>query len=533
MIQKKQPRDNRQLYCDEKKDTMKKSKRTRSLTLARRMIKTRFAPSPTGFVHIGSLRTMLYAYLFARKHKGHLILRIEDTDQTRYVKGAIENLLRTLEWASLDFDEGPDPKNLEKCKGPNGPYIQSKRFELYQAHAQKLLQKGGAYRCFCSLERLDQMREAQQTKKLAPMYDKKCLQRPKDEIAQLLEQKVPHVIRLNVPKHEKLRFRDLIRGDMEFDSNTIDDQVLLKSDGFPTYHLANVVDDHFMEVTHVIRGEEWLPSTPKHIYLYKAFDWKTPEFAHIPLLLNKDKTKLSKRQNDVAVEDYMTKGYLPEAVINFIALLGWHPGEGETQEIFSLKELVERFSLEKVHKAGAVFDLERLDWFNGHYLHEMPLEKMAERLRPFVENEPWFHGDKLQTESGKRALQSIQPRIKTLSQARDALRPLMAETVSYDLKLLENEKMKVDRKIALQALEAAHKDLENQADFTSEEAIKTCLTQTIERLGFKNGQVLWPVRVALTGEAYSPGAFEMIAILGKDRSLKRLAQTLESLKRSV
>jgi glutamyl-tRNA synthetase len=499
---------------------------------ARLMIKTRFAPSPTGFVHIGSLRTALYAYLFAKQHKGHFILRIEDTDQARYVEGAIESLLRTLEWAGLEYDEGPQPDDLKQWKGENGPYIQSQRTERYQKHAQILLEHGQAYRCLCSLERLDQMRAEQQAKKMAPMYDKKCLNRPKEEITQLLEQKVPHVVRLNVPWNETLRFRDTIRGDMEFDSNTIDDQVLLKSDGFPTYHLANVVDDHFMEVTHVIRGEEWLPSTPKHIYLYRAFDWKAPEFAHIPLLLNKDKTKLSKRQNDVAVEDYIAKGYLPEAVLNFIALLGWHPGEGETQEIFSLAELVERFSLEKVHKAGAVFDPERLGWFNGHYVRQLSVEAFTEKLIPFLEKEAWFKGGKegLQTDSAQRALKSIQPRIKTLSEAPAQLSYLLTDSLEYDLALLENEKMKVDRAMAQKSLQAATEDLQKCEDFASEESLKICLTQTIERLGLKNGQVLWPLRVALTGQPFSPGAFEMGMILGKERTLKRIATTLERLK---
>lgn len=494
------------------------------------MIKTRFAPSPTGFLHIGGLRTALYAYLFARQHQGHLILRIEDTDQARFVEGAIENLLRTLAWAELDYDEGPNPENLTQFKGPNGPYIQSQRTAIYQDHVKQLLASGHAYRCYCSMERLDQMRQDQQARKIAPMYDKKCLERPKDELDQLHEQKVPYVVRLNVPRNETLKFRDLIRGDMSFDSNTIDDQVLMKSDGFPTYHLANVVDDHAMQITHVIRGEEWLPSTPKHIYLYRAFEWEAPAFAHIPLLLNKDKTKLSKRQNDVAVEDYIAKGYLPAAVLNFIALLGWHPGEGETQEIFSMDELIERFSLEKVHKAGAVFDLERLDWFNGHYLRQLSVSELAERVTPFLRQEDWFSGDLFSTELGQRALASIQPRIKTLSEAPEALRPFLKESLEFDLTLLESEKMKVDRTMALQALEAAHADLTTHEDFSSEDAIKTCLTHTIERLDLKNGQVLWPVRVALTGELYSPGAFEMVTILGKEKSLNRLEQTIKALK---
>ncbi|MDP2625014.1 MAG: glutamate--tRNA ligase [Candidatus Peregrinibacteria bacterium] len=495
------------------------------------MIKTRFAPSPTGFLHIGGLRTALYAYLFARQSKGHLILRIEDTDRTRLVEGAIENLIRTLEWANITYDEGPDPKDLTKMIGPNGPYIQSKRTELYREHADKLLESGNAYRCFCSIDRLDEMRKAQQKAKQAPQYDKHCLKRPKDEIKQLTEQNVPHVIRLNVPENDTLRFRDIVRGDLQFESHTIDDQVLMKSDGYPTYHLANVVDDHYMEITHVIRGEEWLPSTPKHVYLYKAFGWDMPQFAHIPLLLNKDKTKLSKRQNDVAVEDYMAKGYLTEAVINFIALLGWHPGSGEIQEIFSMEELIEKFNLKKVHKAGAIFDRDRLDWVNGHYIRELSLDELAERIYPWVEKADWFTGslESLKTVYGLKVLKATQTRIKTLDEAPEMLQYFLEHKMQYDLALLYHEKMKIDAEMAKTALQAAHDDLSTHDDFSSEDILKECLVKTIERLGMKNGQVLWPLRVALTGVEFSPGVFELIEILGKERTLDRIQQTLDRL----
>lgn len=497
------------------------------------MIKTRFAPSPTGLLHIGSLRTALYAYLFARQNKGHLILRIEDTDQSRYVEGAVENLLKTLKWSGIDYDEGPDPTNPEEDLGPNPPYTQSKRTKLYREHAQKLLDSGHAYRCFCSMERLNQMREDQQKVKMAPMYDKHCLTRPQDELTQLLEQKVPHVIRLNIPRNGTLRFRDLVRGDMQFDSGTIDDQVLVKSDGFPTYHLANVVDDHFMEITHVIRGEEWLPSTPKHIFLYQAFGWEPPIFAHIPLLLNKDKTKLSKRQNDVAVEDYIEKGYLPEAVNNFVAFLGWHPGSGETEEFFTLKELIEKFNLEKVHKAGAVFDPDRLDWFNAHYLRTLSPSDFADKIYEWVQRENWFKGntESLKTDYALQVMPAIQTRIKTLAEAPDMLRYFLAETINYDLSLLAHEKMKVTQEIAKTSLQGCYDDLTTlpEADFQDEEKIKAHLIKTVERLESKNGHVFWPLRAALTGEQYSPGAFEMVQILGKERTLDRIQQTLDRL----
>jgi glutamyl-tRNA synthetase len=495
------------------------------------MHKTRFAPSPTGYLHVGGLRTALYAYLFARKHEGKLILRIEDTDRTRLVEGATESLIKTIMWAGLEYDEGPDPKNIDSEIGENGPYIQSKRNDIYDREVKKLMDSGHAYRCFCSKDRLDEMRTEQQKNKQAPMYDKKCRFRPQEEIDQLMEQDVPHVIRLAIPENETFRYRDLIRGDMQFESSTIDDQVLVKSDGYPTYHLANVVDDHYMEVTHVIRGEEWLPSVPKHIYLYRAFGWKEPQFAHIPLLLNKDRSKLSKRQNDVAVEDYIEKGYLKEALLNFIALLGWNPGEGSTQEIFTIEELIESFSLKRVHKGGAVFDTERLDFFNGHYIRALSPAEFAEKIYPWLEKEDWFNDsiDVLQTDYANKFLPAIQTRIKTLAEAPSMVRYFLMGKMDYDLTLLEHEKMKITPEIAKQALAACAEDLANFDNYDSEDAIKEHLVKTIARLEMKNGQVLWPLRVAVTGEQYSPGAFEIVMLLGKERTLDRIAQTLEKL----
>ena len=322
------------------------------------MVRTRFAPSPTGLLHVGGLRAALFNFLFARKNKGIFILRIEDTDRARSVPGAVENLISTLKWAGISYDEGPD------AGGKNGPYIQSQRLNLYKKYAQQLLKLGAAYRCFCSPQRLEEMRREQEAHKLAPRYDRKCLSLSASAADSL---GAPFVIRQKIPGSGEVEWKDMVRGSISFECAAIDDQVILKSDGYPTYHLANVVDDHEMKITHVIRGEEWLSSTPKHILLYRAFGWDIPQFAHLPLLLNKDRSKLSKRQGDVAVEEYIKKGYLAEAIVNFIALLGWHPGGQETQEIFSLTELIEKFSLEKVHKAGAVFDLEKLDWIKWQW----------------------------------------------------------------------------------------------------------------------------------------------------------------------
>lgn len=477
------------------------------------MIRTRFPPSPTGFLHVGGLRTALYNYLYARKHKGKFVFRIEDTDRARAVPGAVENLIETLKWAGLDYDEGP--------------YIQSQRTDLYKKYADELLKLGAAYQCFCTADRLEQMRREQEAHKLAPKYDRHCLKLSAAEKEKLLNAKTPFVIRQKIPESGDVNWHDLVRGEVTFQCDTIDDQILLKSDGFPTYHLANVVDDHLMEISHVIRGEEWLSSTPKHILLYRAFGWKSPEFGHLPLLLNKDRTKLSKRQGDVAVEDYRKKGYLPEAVVNFIALLGWHPGGSETEEIFSLPELVEKFSIEKVHKGGAIFDIEKLDWMNWQWRRkkfeaqpgdrdEKLLKLCGEFLPAEWKKDPAFL---------KRCLRTVEEKI--LQQPREARQYIefyFQEILNISLDLLANPKMKVDEEIAKKALAAVIESLESFEKFDDQEALKARLTEVVANLGLKNGQVLWPTRVALTGEQFSPGVFEVLWALGKEKSLQRLKQ---------
>ncbi len=506
-------------------------------------MKTRFAPSPTGFLHIGGLRTALYAYLFARQNKGGFILRIEDTDQKRYTEGATENLIRTLEWFGIDYDEGPYLKNgkLEE-KGDEGPYFQSKRTETYKKYADKLMKEGHAYPCFCSEDRLEKMRMQQAANKQAPMYDRHCLFLSPEEVKERMDRGDKYVIRQRIPEDPpKIEFEDTVRGKMEFDPKTIDDQILIKSDGFPTYHLANVVDDHMMGITHVIRGEEWLPSTPKHIALYQALGWEPPTFAHIPLLLNPDKTKLSKRQGDVAAEDYIQKGYLREAIINFIAFLGWNPGTEE--EFFSMEDLVEKFSISRVQKAGAIFNLEKLEWMNGHYIREKSVEDLAKLILPRLQIK-WFHESKygeiteesLEKPDEKTAyflktVEVIQTRMKTLEEAPEMLKFFLEEEVSFDKELLLREKMKVDEKTAKLALEKLIETLKEmpEEDFADEEKQKELLIPMIKNLGLKNGQVLWPMRVALTGAQYSPGAFEVAATLGKERSIKRLKSYLDKL----
>ena len=533
------------------------------------MLRTRFAPSPTGFLHVGGLRTALYNYLLARKNKGKFILRIEDTDRSRFIEGAVESLIKTLKWIGLEYDEGPAIENNEltdKDIGEFGPYIQSRRLELYRKHAELLLEKGAAYHCFCNPERLEEMRKKQAQHKLAPMYDRLCLNLPPKEIQARIKKKLPHVIRQKMPHERDIRFKDVIRGHLTFKGSTIDDQILLKSDGWPTYHLANVVDDFFMQITHVIRGEEWLPSTPKHLMLYEAFGWNPPEFAHIPLTLNADKTKLSKRQNDVSVEEYIEKGYSKEAIINFIVFLGWPPGKGEEKEIFSLEELIEHFSLEQIHKSGAVFDIEKLKWFNFQWNKSNYHEKLntaakeidtkseailapknekifqfssPEKEKIFLEvrGEILFETVKNHIPAAwlehkgsllEKALITIEEKIlKNPSEAALHLKFYFEMGKPLNLELLCNPKMQVDRDIAKTALTEAKNHLQKWEKFGSSEEIKTCLLDVVTKLGLKNGQVLWPVRVALTNEQFTPGVFEVIWALGKEETLKRLEEALK------
>jgi glutamyl-tRNA synthetase len=486
-------------------------------------VKTRFAPSPTGYLHVGGLRTALYAYLFAKKNDGVFLLRIEDTDQKRAVKGAAENLMDIMKHFDLNWDEGP--------------YFQSERTELYMKHAKILMENGHAYRCFCTSERLQEMREQQQKDKQPPKYDRRCLNLPDDQKEALYNKGTPFVIRQQIPL-ETLEFHDLVRGDVSFHGKDVDDQVLIKSDGFPTYHLANVVDDHDMEITHVIRGEEWLPSTPKHVWLYKAFGWELPAFAHLPLLLNPDKTKLSKRQGDVAAEDYINKGYIKAALINFIAFLGWNPGTEE--EIFSLAELVNRFSLDRVQKAGAVFNIEKLDWLNGQYLRKYSDIELAQILLPALQKEDWFKtglyaqlnaediavGTKTEANDLLRYTDSVQTRMQTLKDGPEMLRPFLIDGLDYDIELFSHKKMKIDQAMSIMALENSLPAMEALEDYTDEDVIKQVLVDVIAKLGVKNGQVLWPLRVALTNEQYSPGTFELIRVLGKEKTLTRIRSAL-------
>jgi glutamyl-tRNA synthetase len=496
------------------------------------MIRTRIAPSPTGYMHIGTLRTGLYSYLFAKQNNGKYLLRIEDTDRERFVADATEVLLKSSYWANVIPDEGvklgTDGQSIVQ-EGDKGPYIQSERLEIYNKHIKTLLANDSAYYCFCTSERLEELRQKQQLKKMPTQYDRLCLKLSPEEIKEKLDQKQPHVIRMKMPREGETVFQDLVRGEISFANKLVDDQVLIKSDGFPTYHFAVVIDDHFMEITHVIRGEEWISSTPKHLQLYKAFDWEPPAFAHLPLLLNPDKSKLSKRQGDVAVSDYEKKGYLPEALINFVAFLGWNPGDN--REIFSLDELIKEFSLEKINKSGAVFNIEKLDWYNKEYIKNLPIDDLVKRSLPWLEQVEFFRNQesriKNQGEWLGKVLSLEKERVTTLAEFPEAIR-FVFELPNYKAESLiwkkgsreEVQKVLPELEILLNTISAQEWNKENV-----EQKIKSWIVEK----GFSNGSVLWPLRVALSGQENSPGPFEISDVLGREEVLKRLGIAIQKI----
>lgn len=477
------------------------------------MVRVRFAPSPTGELHIGSARTVLYNYLFARQNQGSFILRIEDTDQARFVPGSMQRIIDGLHWLGLTWDEGPD------VGGPYGPYVQSERTELYQHHARSLLEQGNAYWCFCSPEKLNLQREAQQALHQPTRYDRTCLALSNEEISSKLEKGEAHVLRLKVPVGITT-VHDIIRGDVTVKNSEIDDQVLLKSDGFPTYHLANVVDDHLMQITHVIRGEEWLSSTPKHLMLYQAFGWQPPAYGHIPNVLNAARSKLSKRKDGEAVwvETYHKLGYLPQAMVNFLSLLGWHPQDDT--EIFTLPELVSHFSLERVQKAGAIFDLTRLKWFNQHYIKALPVQALDLLLQPWYQEQT---GTLKKPLSSVPLTQVLQSRLTLLSDAVPLSAWFFAAKPSVTPELLIPNKGKLET--TQRALELAQSTLSKVGEWTVMN-IRTALMKCAEASGLSRQELLWPVRVAITGERESPDVADVAWALGKERTLERLTNAL-------
>lgn len=469
-------------------------------------VRVRFAPSPTGYLHVGGLRTALYNYLFARRNNGAFVLRIEDTDQSRKVEGAVENLIETLRWAGIEYDEGPGKE------GDFGPYTQSQRLALYGEHARKLIDAGHAYYCFCTPERLEQVRQKQIAMKLPPSYDRHCRDLPADTVRQRREAGEATVIRMKVPVGGETAFEDLIRGKVTIAHKVLDDQVIVKSDGFPTYHLAVVVDDHLMNISHVIRGEEWLPSTPKHIMLYQYFGWDLPRFAHLPLLLNPDKTKLSKRQGDVAVEDYRKKGYLKEAIVNFVAFLGWNPGD--EREIFTLEQLIQEFSLERVGKSGAVFNIEKLNWLNQQHLRLKADEEIARLAVPVLEAAGLKNID-------FRYLVSV---VKLMKE-RITLLPDFADFAGYFFRDPETFDEKGVKKYwneeAAKAMNVLADRLQSASPF-AQKAIEEILRTLAEELNVGAGKLIHPARLALSGKVVGPGLFEMMELLGKETVVRRL-----------
>jgi glutamyl-tRNA synthetase len=467
-------------------------------------VRVRFAPSPTGSLHIGSVRTTLYNYFFAKKSGGQLILRIEDTDQDRLVPGAIDSIYDGLAWLGISWDEGP------REGGPHAPYVQSERLPLYQKHAQQLVDQGAAYFCFCSKERLAAMRAQQTANKQITRYDGLCRRIDPQEAAERAKTE-SHVVRLKVPDNGKVSIEDLVHGHLEWELDTIEDQVLLKSDGFPTYQLAVVIDDHVMGITHVFRADDWIPSTPKHVLVYRAFGWEIPPHAHLPNVLGPDGKKLSKRHGATAVEEFRRDGYLPEALINYLALIGWAPGTEE--EIFSLEELVQRWRIDQVQKAGGKWDRARLDWFDGVYIRKLSDEELLGRLESFLPK----HWDR---ELVKKAIPLIKERMRTLVEGRDMI-AFLFDDVEYDRAVLVGKKHgpeEIERALSKSAV------LLRYLDPFTKPGIEQSLRGIAEELSWKVKESTEPIRVAVTGKTEGPPLWESLELLGKERTLARIAR---------
>ncbi|KAF2069769.1 hypothetical protein CYY_008908 [Polysphondylium violaceum] len=501
-------------------------------------VRVRYAPSPTGYLHLGGLRTALFNYLFAKKNKGTFIMRIEDTDQTRFVPGSAKNLENCLEWAGIPYDEGPSRP------GQCGPYVQSERLDIYKQYAQKLVESGHAYHCFCSSERLDASRLNLKNKYAMSLYDRHCLKLSREEIQTRLDRGDAHTIRLKIPHEKTTKFTDVVKGNVSFQNHLIDDQVLMKSDGFPTYHLASVVDDHLMGISHIIRGEEWLNSAPKHMILYEAFGWKPPIMAHVPLLLNSDKSKLSKRQGDVSVDSYMNKGFLPEALVNFVAFLGWSPEvkEGETpKEIMELDELIEKFSLEGINKSGSVVGMDRLDWFNVNHIRKMLMdkEKVVNFFLPKIKQQLLDMNIDIANVSDQyiiEAIQCVKDRVHVVDDFQSLLKGFFVSEIDYTTEEAMKMKAKVwksDSKANVTTFATLLSQIPD-SDFNADEIYKTLqiaansIYQGLneKELSQKVNQLMSNIRYLLLASPVGGGIPSTIQILGKENTLKRLGDGL-------
>ncbi|NLZ48178.1 MAG: glutamate--tRNA ligase [Clostridiales bacterium] len=480
-------------------------------------VRTRFAPSPTGYMHVGNLRTALYAYLIAKHEGGDFILRIEDTDQERYVEGAVDVIYKTLQLTGLKHDEGPD------VGGEFGPYVQSQRKDIYLKYAKELIEKGEAYYCFCDKERLDSLKANAEDTKGAVKYDKHCLHLSQEEINKKLAEGVPYVIRQNNPTEGTTSFDDVIYGKIEVDNSDLEDMILIKSDGLPTYNFANVIDDHLMGITHVVRGSEYLSSSPKYNRLYEAFGWDIPIYVHCPPIMKDAHQKLSKRNGDASFEDLLEKGYLKDAVLNYIALLGWNPGTNE--EIFSLEQLVEIFDYKNINKSPAIFDTVKLKWMNGEYIKKLSLEEFHEKALPYYRES--INNSSIDLKKISALLQS---RVEVLSEIPEKV-DFFDKLPEYGVELYVHKKMKTNEENSLLALEKAYEKLSLLQSWTFSD-IENTLMNLVKEMEVKNSQVLWPVRTALSGKQSSPGgAFELAEILGKEETLNRIKVGIEKLKK--
>ncbi|CEO11196.1 glutamate--tRNA ligase [Paraclostridium sordellii] len=490
-------------------------------------VRVRFAPSPTGFVHIGSLRTALYNYLFAKRMGGEYILRVEDTDRTRIVDGAIENMLEAMAWAGVNHTEGVvlgENKEITQV-GEYGPYIQSERLDIYKDYIQQLLDSGKAYYCFCSKERLDEVREKQKEAGETPKYDGNCRNLSKEEVEAKLAAGEEYVIRLKLPENHVIKFTDLVRGETEFNTDELDDQVLIKTDGFPTYHFAVVIDDHLMKITHVIRGEEWISSTPKHVYLYEAFGWEAPTFVHLPNILNKEKKKLSKRHGDVAVEDFKKKGYLPEGLVNYVALVGWSPDDN--QELFTMKELEEHFSIERVSKSGGVFDTDKLNWVNQHYIKDASDEYITDLAIPFL-----IEAGYITEEDAKNRYDFVKDMVSVVKEKLQYVKEVTEHVNIFfgDKVELETEECREFLKLEhIPTLINALEEKIGAADEINEEAFKAMLKEIQKEHGIKGKNLFMGTRVILTGQMHGPDLPKAAAVIGKDTCLNRIKYVKENL----
>ena len=484
--------------------------------MSNKTVRTRFAPSPTGFMHIGNLRTALYEYLVAKSQGGDFVLRIEDTDRERYVEGAVDIIYNTLKVAGLQHDEGPDKP------GEYGPYVQSERLNMYKPYAEQLIEQGKAYRCFCTKERLDSLKDDETP---GGGYDRHCRDLPQEEIDRLLEEGVPYVIRQKMPLEGSTTFTDAVFGEITVENSELQDQILIKTDGYPTYNFANVIDDHTMNITHVVRGCEYLSSTPKYNLLYEAFGWEVPTYIHLPLIMGKDSegnvAKLSKRHGSTGFEDLIKEGYLPQAIINYVALLGWCPSDN--QEMFTLDELTRAFSIDGISKSPSIFDYDKLEWFNGEYIRKMSPEEFTSYAMPYYKEAvtsrelPW---DKL--------CGILQQRVTRFTQIPEMI-DFFDKLPEYDAEMFVNKKSKTNLENAPVMLKAVTDRL-TALESWDKDSIHDCLINLAQELEVKNGTVMWPARIAAAGKKVTPGgAVEILEILGRDESLPRLNLGLKKL----